>query len=367
MNDKIRICFVCPKAYPLFYPEQKGIFGGAEVDLYTLAVELAKDENFEISFVTADYGQNQYMTIKNVTIIKSLDFRANPLAGAIKVWKAMKLCDSQIYFQEAASWGTFMVALFCRLNKKLFIYRTAHQREIDGTYIKKHFLAGKAFLWSLRQSDQTIVQNKTDKLNLQQIAGVKPTVIPNAHHLTVTNEQQKDIILWVGRSAKVKRAELFLQLAESFPKEHFIQICPRATGDNKYDTLIDQAKQIKNLEFIQHIGFSDIDNYFQRAKVFINTSDSEGFPNTFVQACKSSTAILSLCVNPDNFLYKFECGQCANGNWAQFVNFLKQMLQPEEICRFGSNARKYVEQNHDIKKIVEDYKTLFTSKLCNTV
>jgi len=97
----IRICFIAPKAYPLFNPDVKKVFGGAEVDLYFLATELAKDENFAVSCITADYGQEDFETIENVRIIKSVDFNKNPLIGAIKVWQAMQAADSQIYFQKA--------------------------------------------------------------------------------------------------------------------------------------------------------------------------------------------------------------------------------------------------------------------------
>ena len=366
MRDKIEICFIAPKAYPLFHPETSGVFGGAEVDLYILAVELAKDEKFKVSFVTADYGQNQHSIINNVRIIKSLNFKSNLLIGAAKIWKAMNLAGAQIYFQEAASWGTFLAALFCRLKKKTFIYRTAHQRECDGTYIKKNFWAGKAFLWSLRNTARTIVQNETDKVNLQRTAGVKSIVIRNAHHLTVTTGQKKDTILWVGRSAEVKRPELFLKLAESFPDERFVQICQQGKDDNRYEELANKAKKVKNLQFIRHVDFRDVDKYFQQAKVFISTSDSEGFPNTFIQACKYSTPILSLCVNPDDFLDKYKCGQCANGNRDKFMTLFKQMLKPQEIRKYRENARKYAEQYHDINKIAEDYKKLLLGGLCST-
>ena len=53
----VRVCFVIMKAYPLFNPEIKSVFGGAEVDFYNLATELAKDKNFDVSCVVADYGQ----------------------------------------------------------------------------------------------------------------------------------------------------------------------------------------------------------------------------------------------------------------------------------------------------------------------
>ena len=58
-----------PKAYPLFNPQIKTVFGGAEVDLYLLATELAKDNDFAVSFITADYGQPPIETIAGVKII----------------------------------------------------------------------------------------------------------------------------------------------------------------------------------------------------------------------------------------------------------------------------------------------------------
>ena len=58
-NKPIKVCFVCPKAYPLFNPSICKLFGGAELDLYLLACELTKDENYEVSCIVADYGQEK--------------------------------------------------------------------------------------------------------------------------------------------------------------------------------------------------------------------------------------------------------------------------------------------------------------------
>ena len=47
----IKVCFIAPKAYPIFNPAIREVFGGAQLDLYLLATELAKEtyllvENF---------------------------------------------------------------------------------------------------------------------------------------------------------------------------------------------------------------------------------------------------------------------------------------------------------------------------------
>ena len=99
VNDQkaIRICFVSPKSYPLFNPAVKAVFGGAEVDLYLLGTELAKDKNFNISFITADYGQSATETIENVKLIKSLNFKQNPLFSAWRIWHALRKANADIY------------------------------------------------------------------------------------------------------------------------------------------------------------------------------------------------------------------------------------------------------------------------------
>ncbi|MHC4075398.1 MAG: glycosyltransferase family 4 protein [Planctomycetota bacterium] len=357
----VRVCFISPKAYPLFNPDVKKTFGGAEVDFYLLARELAKDKNFAVSFIVADYGQGQFETIDNVRIIKSLSFQESPPAGAVKIWRAMKTADAQIYLQETASWGTFLVAVFCRLHKRIFIYRTAHQRECDGTYLRENYFAGRAFCRALRTAGRAIVQNESDRNNLKQTTGVSSIVIPNAHHLPELSEAERDIILWVSRSTRTKRPGLFIELAAKNPHEKFVMICPQATYDNQYEQLSEQAGQVANLEFIERVGFDEIESYFGRAKMFVCTSKAEGFPNTYIQACKCTTPILSLAVNPDNFLGKFKCGLCADGRIAKFEKDFKILLELKTNRRFGENARRYAEEKHDIKKITGIYKDLFVT------
>lgn len=358
-GKQIRVCFVVPKAYPLFNKDVKSIFGGAEVDCYLLATELAKDEDYDVSCIVADYGQEPKEVRHNVTLIRSLDFERNVLNGAWRVWRALHKADSQIYFTETASAGVPPVAFFCKLYRRRFVHRTAHSRECDGTYLKQHRLFGKAFARSLRHADKVITQNDDDVERLHATIGVSSIVIRGAHVLEPLGQKNRDTILWVGRSTGVKRPELFLKAAREMPQEKFTMICSRATGDDRYDELAGRASKIKNLQFIQWTPFDRMDSYFGGAKVFVNTSESEGFPNTYVHACKCATPILTLKVNPDNFISKYQCGMCADDNWDRFVEMLNMLLEPGTAERYGKNGRKYVDENHNIGRIIEDYKKIF--------
>ena len=359
-EQPLGICFVSPKAYPLFNPDCKGVFGGAEVDLYLLSTELAKDQNFHVTFITADYGQPAEEISENVTIIRSLDFKRNALEGALRIWRALKKTDADLYMLETVSPGVPLAVCFCRLYGRAFVYRTASVLECNGQYVKEHGVPGRIFNWSLRRARAVVVQNKSDQENLLSTTGIKSLVIPNGHRFSELSSADRESILWVGRSDRIKGPMRFVELARNFPSERFVMICQKATGDTNYDHLRDLAAKRPNLQFISHVPFDRIDAYFLNAKILVNTSVSEGFPNTFIQAGKCATAILSLNVNPDGFLTRYSCGVVCDGSEQRLDDGLRSLLGHDRYVEIGQNGRRYAKEHHDISKIVAQYKEIFT-------
>ena len=358
-TNPIRVCFVSPKAYTLFNPNAKGTIGGAEVDLYYLATELAKDNNFAVSFIVADYGQASTEQHENVNVIKSLNFNHSPLRSALRLAKAFDNANANIYFIKTASPGVPLLAWFCRKHQRALVYRTAHQYECDGTYRRQHPLVGRAFDWAIRHAQLLTTQNDVDAQILKNRTGLDSRVIPNGHRLPNLTQYPRKTVLWVGRSADFKQPNLFVDLARQRPNRHFTMICQRATDDRQYDQLVEQATQTPNLTFIPRVPFHEIESHFLWAQLHVSTSRAEGFPNTFIQACKCATPILSLNVNPDAFLDTHQCGLCAQGDWQRFLTMLDQLADPETAHRYGQNGRRYARQKHDLATITDKYKQEF--------
>jgi glycosyltransferase involved in cell wall biosynthesis len=173
----------------------------------------------------------------------------------------------------------------------------------------------------------------------------------------------KNFILWVARLDNWKQPEIFIELSTYFPNEKFIMISPQAS-DIKYTKRIrGLASECRNIEFISQVPFHEINEYFAKAKIFINTSKNEGFPNTFIQSAMNATPIISLNVNPDNFLEKYGCGFCSNGSFDDMLDKMKEILNNNsEWNKLSENAYNYAKENHDVSKITNDLLKVIKAK-----
>lgn len=363
MNKKI--CFIAPKAYPIFNEKIKSVFGGAEVQLYLLSSEFSKYSDADISFIVADYGQKELETYDKVKVYKSLAFKGNVIRQINDFFTAFNKIKADVYIHRALSPVSGLLALYCKFINKKFVYMVAHDGELDGIY-RKHNGFLKSYIANLvfKFADLIIVQNSTQEDNLKH-KGINSRLIKSGFIIDSISSIEKKSILWVGRSGGWKNPEMFLKLATLNPKYRFVMICSKAIKQNKYHSKIkEQASHIKNIQFIGFVPYNEINAYFKKAKLFINTSRQEGFPNTFIQAMKNKTPIISLNVNPSDMLNKYKCGFYCENNFEVMNDNLNKLLRDQTLYhKLSESAYKCAVENHDIKKNAKQFYTLIREEL----
>ncbi|MBP9024480.1 MAG: hypothetical protein KBH06_14860, partial [Spirochaetes bacterium] len=73
-------------------------------------------------------------------------------------------------------------------------------------------------------------------------------------------------------------------------------------------------------------------------------------PNTFIQACKNRTPIVSLNVNPDGFISKFSTGVFCDGNFDKMNNSISDICHNDSLfAKYSDMAYDYVLRHHSIK------------------
>jgi len=370
---KPKICFVSIASYPLIAGKNTGIFGGAELQQVLLARELIKND-FDVSFVVLDHGQKPFEVIDGIKIFKTFrDDRAGILNYYPKlrsIWVALKQANGDIYYQRSAGYITGIVALFCLLKKKRFVYSISSQSDVDGTHIKDSYLKSVSpladslhkhlYKFGIKNAHCIIAQNKYQQELLKKNFNKNSIVIKSGH--TLPKRQKKDVppfVLWVSRMANLKQPELFLKLAKAIPTAKFQMIGGHSGDKQFYEQIKNSANKIPNLDFLGFVPYKEVDQYFDLASIFVNTSTLEGFPNTFIQVWARYIPVVSLNVDPDGIICKYKLGFHSK-MFEQMVEHVKLLLEDEKLREErGMNGRKYVEKEHDIKGIVKDYIMLF--------
>ena len=373
-NKSIKLCFVALSAYPLLSGRNLGHIIGPDVHTLLLARELIK-HNFEITFITYDEGGPPIEHINGIEIIKTYRLRdidrLNPLSKAFRIWKAMRKVKADIYFHHGGAAG--VGSLFCRWMNRRFVCHIGSDVLVNTNLItskikefsRSKFSIGTFGNWlDIKFADVVIVQNEYQVIMLKENFGKDGVLIKKLFPLTKRGMPEKakpPVVLWVGAMAEVKQPELFLKLAEAIPETRFQMIGGYSPGNQQlYEKLKESSKRVPNFEYLGVIAFDQINEYFSRASILVNTSIFEAYPPyAAIQAWINYTPVVSLGDNPDEIICRYDMGFHSK-TFEQLVRHVRILLENEHLRkRMGENGRGYVEKEHDITEIVERYLELF--------
>lgn len=370
----LKVCFVNPLGYPLFFPES-GVeerFGGAEIQLYYIAVELAKDKEFSVTTLVEaprneDLGVRSSVRLHGVLPIRPL---TNKLRERIPVlswnyWRALQQVDADVYVQRGGAVLTGEVGLFCRLRRRKFLFMSAHQWDCDRTHQHGHdWLCGRFYNFGLRSADGVLSQSVAHQQLLREHYGLQSRSFNIVYPENVRGvNPDKRTVLWVGRCIEWKRPHLFLEIVKEFPAIDFVIICPHQGGCRRvYEETKKASLQQPSLTFKGRVTFTEIDRYFNEAAVFVNTSIAEGFPNTFIQAARTGTPIVSLSVDPDGLLGTERIGFSCQNDLRVCIERLRSLLLDERLrTQYAANCRLYFQNNHLISRQIDAFKQTLRS------
>ncbi|MFA0823678.1 MAG: glycosyltransferase family 4 protein [Methanomethylovorans sp.] len=369
MSEKVSICFIALGAYPLLTGKDAKNIIGPDVHQVTLAKELV-NQGFEVSIIV--YG-NEFCQIEYIKGIKVIQIcnKTHKLRFIDMLLKAFAVCNAMIkskaHIFYNAGGGSGIISIFSKIIRTKFIYEIASDAQVNRKIIiKKNREFSKSILSlerignlvDIKLADKIIVQTLYQKNTLESNFRVDSYLIKMPFQIPrdrIPFKEKPPIVLWVGSMAEVKQPQLFLELAMRFPEQRF-QMIGGNSGDQKlYTALEKKSEEILNLDFLGVVPLSEIDKYFRKASLLVNTSMFEGFPNAFIQAWINYTPVVSLHSNPDKILDKFNIGVHSQ-NFDQLLEDIKMMLNNDKLReKMGINGRKYVENEHNIQNNILKY------------
>jgi len=364
---KPRICFVGLGNLPVLAREYNryGV-GGEELQQTLLAKALAR-RGFEVSMVVADYGQPDGAVWEGVRTFKAYRLDAGiPVLRFVHprwtgVWAAVRRASADVYYCSCAGILPALLALYARgqSRRPRIVFRIAHDRDCEPDALLIRFWRDrKLYEYGLARTDVILAQSVRQQVAMQANYGrdsVRATMMVEAPGSVPPFEQRDVEILWVNNIRGFKRPDLALALGALLPQMQLHMIGGTQPGfEEMYDQISTRAAAAPNVTFHGPVPYHDVNDYYARARVFVNTSDSEGFPNSYLQAWVRGTPVVAF-FDPDGVIAREGLGYVASSLEEMSGIIARLTSQIGEWCAVSQRCRQYMAREYAEERILRPY------------
>ena len=352
------VCFVALHAWPVLSGDRVvPVIGGAEVQQAILARLLAR-RGHRVSMICLDYGQRDGAVVDGVAVRKTFAIHQGVpglrflFPRLTSLWRALRAVDADIYYHRSADLWAGVTAEFCRRHRRKLVYAGASNKDFDPDqggqirYARDRWLFRRA----LARADAIVAQNERQRTACRNNYGREAIVIPSCYvppHAQGTAE--KNLVLWVGTVHAGKRPALLFELARKLPQRKFVMIGGPGRDPAFYEAMRARAAELPNLEFKGFLPLAEVERWFDRGCVLVNTSTYEGMPNTFLQAWARGVPTVAT-VDVEAPVHR------VGTSIEQLANLVERAIaDPAQ----GKACREYFERIHSSAGVLERYARLF--------
>jgi glycosyltransferase involved in cell wall biosynthesis len=361
-----RVCFVVTLPRKSKCTPDLQVTGGAEFQCYLIAKQLAS-RGWEVA----------YITLEPITITEK-SFRIYYLKGlgdgllgrysrAPSLLRFLEEINPDIVLTSFKGSLLGIIALYCFLRRRRFVFRAAHIFHGDLTFAestgsKLGFIARRLHTFAVMRAD-AIVTNAQDVARVFERSRRTKSVLIIRNGLSIDSVRKGDrtIVLWLGRFEKQKDPDVFVRLARELPGIHFVM----CGFGRLYEECAKRAYGVPNLQLTGMVNESAKRKWLGAAFAFVSTSSSEGFPNTLIEAGIYSVPYISF-VDPDEVICQNKLGFHVN-SFSELVEKTSLLANNSSLRKeMGVNIRHYVEREHRIENTVSNYERLLSLLLQNS-
>lgn len=366
------ICFVGLSNLAVLAPDIDPSGAAGEPVQHTLLATALARRGHRVSMVVADHGQPDGAVWEGVQTFKAYARGAGlPVLRFVHprwtgLYSALSRADADVYYHSCAGGMVGQIAMYCTHRGKQFIFRAASDADCQPDALiglgNRPWRDKWLYSHGLRQASAVLVQTARQQELMRRYYGVESSIAGLAIQPGRSERGfcERDIgALWVGNIRAVKRPDVLLSVANLLPPISFHMIggsVPR--GEQFFETVKAQAASCSNVTFHGAVPFRDVGPVYGRARVFVNTSDVEGFPNTYLQAWASGTPVVAF-FDPDGVIAREGLGAAVRN--ADEMRDAVRHLSSDESAWNAASARclAFIERRYSEDEVLQPYLSSF--------
>jgi glycosyltransferase involved in cell wall biosynthesis len=249
----------------------------------------------------------------------------------------------------------WMIGVFARSRPQArFIYALAHDLHARAwsAYDYRKWFHAPLYGMGLRSAHAIAIQHQGQATLISQRLRNRLYEVPNLTQSSRVAPRDPGAavfdVIWIAKIRLEKRLDLLLELAGALPDRRFAVIGgfdPLMPADACSD-LERRAESLPNVTLLGPKRADEVLALIALSRVLVNTSDSEGFPNSMLEAWSCGVPVVSLSVDPGGVIVREGMGFVA-GN----ADTLRERVQTLILDRtvnweMGNRGLGYINRNH---------------------
>ena len=336
--------------------------GGTERVTLQIAGELCNN-GYEVSILSYRNGikpsfeYNDKINFYSLNLERNKDFFSRKIMPFIKLLNFNKKYHQDIIINVDILLANYTLPIKKFLKSKIISWEHFNFRNNNGD--KHRDYARKL---SSKYADYIIVLTDADlkeyKLNLDIRCPIKRIYNPIVGNVD-DNKLDSNIVLASGRFTYQKNFQELISIWEKLDSRGWkLIICGSGEDFDEISKMIEDNR----LENVLLPGFcDDMDEYYNRASIYVMTSRYEGFPMVLLEAQQHSIPLIAYdCfTGPSEIIENGKNGYLIDyGDREEYVLKLKELMNDsEKLKRFSEYSKKTVKK-YDIKNIMNDWENL---------
>lgn len=341
----------------------EAIMGGAQYQAKLLIERLLDRYDVEVHYLTVrcDPGHDPKGYVIHRFSSRDGIRRYGYFFDALRLYRLLRKLRPDVIYQQVGCAHTGIAAWYARRNGAQMAWRVSSDRSLtksDIRWWKLHQRIEKACLdYGIRNADLILAQTKTQRSMLaENYARHDAKLVPNFHPSPQRPERRggKANVLWIANFKPLKNPHAFVRLAASFGGNahvRFVMIGAVMQQDQWTRDLLRAIDAVPNLVYLGARSQDQVNAALCEARVLVNTSDYEGFSNTFIQAWMREVPVVSLRVDPDGLLAEQGLGFLSRTE-EQLRLDVQRLVEDEHLAAaIGGRCREYALRNHSMRNV----------------
>ncbi len=349
---RAKLCILVPAHW-------EAVMGGSQYQAKVLVDYLLAHYDVDIAYLTTQADPS--FKPEGYRIVPFSDRRGLRRYGSffdvVRLYRALARERPDIILQFVGSAHTGIAALYARQHGCKMIWRVTSDRSVEpetAPWLRPHMHLERLFLdFGIRNASLILAQTEYQRAAIAAKYPNAPVqVLPNFHPSAPdcgrTGAVMKQVA-WIANLKALKNPSAFVRLARRFSSRQDVRFV--MVGDTLDDSpwTKDQLAEIAatpNLEYRGALSQTEVNTLLEHTDLLVNTSDYEGFSNTFIQAWMRRVPVVSLRVDPDRLLSRGGLGAVTGTEESLFGCVAVLLDDPEKCAAIGARARRYALEHH---------------------